>query len=382
MIKCAWFAGVLCGVLATTVPVHAAPETIDGAPVGPPDSHGQASLPSVWAEPAGAQGIEPNLLYAAALSASGRIANGRIANGQAAPWPWTLVVDGRRVHYATREDAQRALDDASSDAATDLAVGLLAVPVRHLWFGGTPAELLDPARNLARGAALIAVGLRAYPSNPARGIGQYRAASDTAAETLGARILALAAALSEPGSGFAASPVEAPEQSSERPAVPSPASSGATAQDGPRIRTVVARHQNHCIAPDKQPVAALVEAAARRHGVDPAFALAIARRESAFRQTAVSPKGATGVMQLMPATAARYGANPRDLEQNIDAGVRYLRDLAGMFDGDPALVAAGYNAGEGAVIKHGYRIPPYRETRTYVPRVLESRSEYLQCRQP
>ncbi|UHD16389.1 lytic transglycosylase domain-containing protein [Thiocapsa bogorovii] len=376
MIKCAWFAGVLCGVLATTVPVHAAPETIDGAPVGTPDSPAQASLPLAWAEPARSRGIEPRLLYAAALSASGRI-----ANGQAAPWPWTLVVDGRRVHYATREDAQRALDDASSDAATDLAVGLLAVPVRHLWFGGTPAELLDPARNLARGAALIAVGLRAYPSNPARGIGQYRAASDTAAETLGARIFALAEALSEPGSGFAASPVESPEQSSERPAVPSPASSGATAQ-GPRIRTVVAPHHARCIDPDKQPVAALVEAAARRHGVDPAFALAIARRESAFRQTAVSPKGATGVMQLMPATAARYGANPRDLEQNIDAGVRYLRDLAGMFDGDPALVAAGYNAGEGAVIKHGYRIPPYRETRTYVPRVLESRSEYLQCRQP
>jgi hypothetical protein len=364
MIKCAWFAGVLCGVLATTVPVQAAPETIGGVPVGTPDSHGQASLPSVWAEPAGARGIEPNLLYAAALSASGRI-----ANGQASPWPWTLVVDGRRVHYATREDAQRALVDASTNAATDLAVGLLAVPVRHLWFGGTPAELLDPARNLARGAALIAIGLRAYPSNPARGIGQYRAASDTAAETLGARILALAEALSEPGSGHAASP----EQSSAPSGAPAP---------GLRIRTVVAHQRARCIAPDKQPVAALVEAAARRHGVDPAFALAIARRESAFRQTAVSPKGATGVMQLMPATAARYGANPRDLEQNIDAGVRYLRDLAGMFDGDPALVAAGYNAGEGAVIKHGYRIPPYRETRTYVPRVLESRSEYLQCRQP
>jgi hypothetical protein len=368
MIKRVWFAGVLCAVLATTVPVHAAAETIDGAPVVTPERPAQASLPSVWAEPAGAQGIEPNLLYAAALSASGRI-----ANGQAAPWPWTLVVDGRRVHYATREDAQRALADVSTDDATDLAVGILAVPVRHLWFGGTPAELLDPARNLARGAALIAVGLRAYPSNPARGIGQYRATSDTAAETLGERILALAETLSDPATGFAQSP--------EQPPASLPASSGAPAP-GPRIRTVKGGLPARCIDPDKQPVAALVEAAARRHGVDPAFALAIARRESAFRQTAVSPKGATGVMQLMPATAARYGANPRDLEQNIDAGVRYLRDLAGMFDGDPALVAAGYNAGEGAVIKHGYRIPPYRETRTYVPRVLESRSEYLQCRQP
>ena len=368
MIRCVWFVGVLCGVLAMSAPVHAAPEAIDGAAAGTPAGAAESPLPPVWAEPARTHGIEPHLLYAAALSASGRI-----ANGQASPWPWTLVVEGRRVHYATREDAQRALADASTQDATDLAVGLLAVPVRHLRFGGTPAELLDPARNLARGAALIAVGLRAYPSNPARGIGQYRAASETAAENLGARILALAEALSEPDGGLAPSP--------EQPPASLPASSGAPAH-GPRIRTVVAHRHARCIAPDKQPVAALVEAAARRHGVDPAFALAIARRESAFRQTAVSPKGATGVMQLMPATAARYGANPRDLEQNIDAGVRYLRDLAGMFDGDPALVAAGYNAGEGAVIKHGYRIPPYRETRTYVPRVLESRSEYLQCRQP
>jgi soluble lytic murein transglycosylase-like protein len=375
MIRPNCFAGLLCGVLAMSAPVHAAPEAIDGAAAGTP-AGADASLPPVWAEPARTHGIEPHLLYAAALSASGRI-----ANGQASPWPWTLVVDGRRVHYATHEDAQRALEGASSDDATDLAVGLLAVPVRNLWFGGTPAELLDPARNLERGAALIAVGLRAYPSHPARGIGQYRAAPSTAAETLGAQILALAEALSEPGSGVALSPVPSPEQSSRQPAVPSGKSFEARTP-GPRIRTVTAELHASCIDPDKQPVAALVEAAARRHGVDPAFALAIARRESAFRQTAVSPKGATGVMQLMPATAARYGANPRDLEQNIDAGVRYLRDLAGMFDGDPALVAAGYNAGEGAVIKHGYRIPPYRETRTYVPRVLESRSEYLQCRQP
>jgi hypothetical protein len=368
MIRPVWFVGVLCAVLAMSAPVQAAPGTNDGAPAGTPAGAAESPLPPVWDKPARAHGIEPRLLYAAALSASGRI-----ANGQASPWPWTLVLDGRRVHYATREDAQRALEATSTDEATDLAVGLLAVPVRHLWFGGTPAELLDPARNLARGAALIAVGLRAYPSNPARGIGQYRAVPNTAAETLGARILALAEALSDRGSGLAPSP--------EQPPASLPASSSAPAQ-GPRIRTVVAHRHARCIAPDKQPVAALVEAAARRHGVDPAFALAIARRESAFRQTAISPKGATGVMQLMPATAARYGANPRDLEQNIDAGVRYLRDLAGLFDGDPALVAAGYNAGEGAVIKHGYRIPPYRETRTYVPRVLESRSEYLQCRQP
>ncbi|NCA91409.1 MAG: hypothetical protein EOM92_21655, partial [Gammaproteobacteria bacterium] len=148
MIRTIWFAGVLCAVLAMSAPVQAAPEAIDGAAAGTPAGAAEAPLPPVWAEPARTHGIEPHLLYAAALSASGRI-----ANGQASPWPWTLVVDGRRVHYATREDAQRALESASTADATDLAVGLLAVPVRNLWFGGTPAELLDPARNLARGAA-------------------------------------------------------------------------------------------------------------------------------------------------------------------------------------------------------------------------------------
>ena len=124
-----------------------------------------------------------------------------------------------------------------------------------------------------------------------------------------------------------------------------------------------------------------MEAAARRHGVDPSFALAIAQRESAFLQSAVSPKGARGVMQLMPGTARRYGVDPRKLDQNIDAGIRYLRDLAELFAGDPVLVAAAYNAGEGAVLKHGRKVPPYRETQTYVPLVLAARGELAACRQ-
>jgi soluble lytic murein transglycosylase-like protein len=96
--------------------------------------------------------------------------------------------------------------------------------------------------------------------------------------------------------------------------------------------------------------------------------------ESANRPQARSPKGALGLMQIMPATGARYGVKkPQDLldpATNIDVGTRYLRDLHQLFDGQMELVLAAYNAGEGAVKRHGNRIPPYRETQDYVRKVL------------
>jgi soluble lytic murein transglycosylase-like protein len=93
--------------------------------------------------------------------------------------------------------------------------------------------------------------------------------------------------------------------------------------------------------------------------------------ESAYNPLAVSPKGAQGLMQLMPATASRFGvADPFDPRQNVRAGARYLRELLGMFGGDLRLALAAYNAGEQAVIRAGHRIPPYAETQRYVPRVL------------
>lgn len=104
--------------------------------------------------------------------------------------------------------------------------------------------------------------------------------------------------------------------------------------------------------------------------VSPALVLAVIGIESAGRANAVSHKGATGLMQLMPATAERFGVRDiADPRQNIRGGVAYLDWLIGEFGGDPMMVLAGYNAGEGAVREHG-GVPPYRETRDYVPKVL------------
>jgi hypothetical protein len=116
---------------------------------------------------------------------------------------------------------------------------------------------------------------------------------------------------------------------------------------------------------------ALAVAAARRHGLDPELVVAVVGVESAFRPEAVSPKGAQGLMQLMPATAASLGVEDAfDPEENLDGGVRHLGTLLSLYGGDLERALAAYNAGEGAVERHG-GVPPYRETREYVKRVLE-----------
>ena len=107
-----------------------------------------------------------------------------------------------------------------------------------------------------------------------------------------------------------------------------------------------------------------------RNGVDPLLLYSVMHQESSFKSHAVSPKGARGLMQLMPGTAMRYGVtNIFDPRQNIEGGARYLRFLLDRFDGDVNLALAGYNAGEGAVEKYGWRIPPYAETQEYVRRI-------------
>jgi hypothetical protein len=113
----------------------------------------------------------------------------------------------------------------------------------------------------------------------------------------------------------------------------------------------------------------LVEAGTE-HGVEPLLLYSVMHQESAFNTQATSHKGARGLMQLMPATAARFGVkNIYDPEQNIHGAAQYLRFLLDMFDGDVRLALAGYNAGEGAVKKYGYSVPPYPETMNYVKKI-------------
>ena len=115
----------------------------------------------------------------------------------------------------------------------------------------------------------------------------------------------------------------------------------------------------------------IIANAARANGLDAKLVHAVIRAESGYNENALSPKGAVGLMQLIPATAQRYGVtNSRDPTENISGGTRYLRDLLKMFNGDVELALAGYNAGENAVIRAGNRIPPYPETMAYVPKVL------------
>jgi soluble lytic murein transglycosylase-like protein len=121
---------------------------------------------------------------------------------------------------------------------------------------------------------------------------------------------------------------------------------------------------------DGEGLRALASAAAKKHGLDPALVLAVVQVESGFRPDAISPKGAQGLMQLMPKTAAGLGvADAFDPAQNLDGGARYLRQLVTRYEGDLTKALAAYNAGEGAVAKHR-GVPPYAETRAYVKNVL------------
>lgn len=157
---------------------------------------------------------------------------------------------------------------------------------------------------------------------------------------------------------------------------------GATAYAGP-VQTVdgVARP----IAPPAPPssvrtstaatsVAGAVQDASARSKLSAALIEAVAWQESRMKQSAVSPKGARGVMQLMPAAAARLGVDPADLSGNVNGGAAYLAELLKEFDGDIVLSLAAYNAGPAAVRRWG-GVPPYPETRAYVAAVLDRLSQ-------
>ena len=122
-------------------------------------------------------------------------------------------------------------------------------------------------------------------------------------------------------------------------------------------------------APDSK-LNEIVEAAAKQYDVDPLLVHSVIQVESNYQTNAISPKGALGLMQLIPATARRFGAtNVFDPKENIEAGVKYLKYLGEKFSEDLALALAAYNAGEGAVQKYKNSIPPYRETEQYVQNV-------------
>ena len=149
-----------------------------------------------------------------------------------------------------------------------------------------------------------------------------------------------------------------------------------TSERRPVKRTVLARSQNphpidrsQTVPPD---IHAYIEDVASRHGIDPKLVQAIIQVESNWNPFAISNRGAMGLMQLVPATASRFGAmDIFDPKENIAAGTRYLRFLLDLFRGDLTLSLAAYNAGENAVLQTG-GIPAYRETRDYVQKVTSA----------
>jgi len=135
---------------------------------------------------------------------------------------------------------------------------------------------------------------------------------------------------------------------------------------------------NPIAAKELQPI---VDRAAERYGISAALINAVIRAESGYNSGAVSPKGAMGLMQLMPSTASRFGvSNAFSPEENIEGGAAYLAHLIKRFGGDLKLAIAAYNAGPQAVVQAGYTIPPYRETQNYVPRVLAYYRQFVDGR--
>lgn len=125
------------------------------------------------------------------------------------------------------------------------------------------------------------------------------------------------------------------------------------------------------VSTGKPELDAIVMEMAGKYGVDPRLIVEVMRQESGFNPYAVSPAGAKGLMQLIDETAARMGTrNVFDIRQNVEGGVKYLRMLLDMFNGDVSLALAGYNAGEHRVIRSGYQVPNIAETRHYVRAII------------
>jgi soluble lytic murein transglycosylase-like protein len=151
---------------------------------------------------------------------------------------------------------------------------------------------------------------------------------------------------------------------------------GVTRYAGPAVytdqgaRSLIAQAAPAPAAAAPAEVAQAIAESAQRHAVSAPIAEAVAWQESRFHQTAVSPKGALGVMQLMPATARTLGVDASDLKGNVDGGVIYLGQMLKRFEGDLPRALAAYNAGPEAVVRYG-GVPPYAETRSYVRAILD-----------
>ena len=136
------------------------------------------------------------------------------------------------------------------------------------------------------------------------------------------------------------------------------------------LKNVTTKVQNYT-GVNKKRFTDLIEQTAYRHQVDAKLVHAVIQTESAYNSSAQSPKGAVGLMQLMPDTARRFGVVDRnDPDQNVDGGTRYLKYLINLFNPNIDLAVAAYNAGENAVIRYNNSIPPYPETQNYVKQVL------------
>ena len=136
------------------------------------------------------------------------------------------------------------------------------------------------------------------------------------------------------------------------------------------LKNVTTKVQNFT-GVNKKRFTGLIEQTAYRHQVDAKLVHAVIQTESAYNSSAQSPKGAVGLMQLMPDTARRFGVIDRnDPDQNVDGGTRYLKHLINLFSPNIDLAVAAYNAGENAVIRYNNSIPPYPETQNYVKQVL------------
>ncbi|HEY0437102.1 MAG TPA: lytic transglycosylase domain-containing protein [Phenylobacterium sp.] len=133
------------------------------------------------------------------------------------------------------------------------------------------------------------------------------------------------------------------------------------------VTSLKARPTQAAIAPAE--ITTAIRESAGRHAVSAPLAEAVAWQESRFRQSAVSPKGAMGVMQLMPETARRLGVDAADVRANVEGGVTYLAEMLGRFNGDLPRALAAYNAGPKAVLRYG-GVPPYAETQAYVRSIL------------